>query len=118
MDAYYKFLAHSLCEEALEVFRGMGYDWLADGLDHPGTNALSDFPIGTAKIETGTSAQFERPAEAGLFQRTITLSRPNGSDISVIQIDVSVQPVAESVVSAWLSLDRISMQTLVYDIKP
>ena len=116
MDAYYEFMATQLALEPLEVFRSFGYDWVKK---YPG-NALAQYPLHDFEdIKSPLNGSgFQYPAEAGLFQRRITLEElPGGAGIpNAIRGKVEVIPKGESRAYAWLlKKDPVRMETLIVE---
>ena len=94
MDAYYEFLALTLAKEPVEVFRALGYDWIAANQ----TNPHPDFPAGEKQISSDGD---KYPVEAGAFKRKIDL-KVSPAEKSIL-VTVTVYPAAQTRVRAWFS---------------
>ncbi|RCK79453.1 MAG: hypothetical protein OZSIB_0093 [Candidatus Ozemobacter sibiricus] len=115
MDAYYEFLGQSLAQEPLEVYRALGYDWLARN-----PSGLPDLPIGAWQdVSDGPTPDLGRPAEAGFFSRLIETARiTDGTGLSALRLTVTVRPRQLGRVEAWLTRNQITRTALLFPRPP
>ncbi|MBF0544762.1 MAG: hypothetical protein HQM08_10030 [Candidatus Riflebacteria bacterium] len=104
MDAYYELLAMNLVKEPIEIFRGLGYEWLAANPKSP----HPDYPIGDQQIP---GDGLKRPVEASSFKRRIDLKIMTAEKIA--QVTVTVYPAGQNRVQAWLSDSATTMEALI-----
>lgn len=115
MDAYYEFLAFSLAREPIEIFRGLGYDYLkmiADGNIAP----PSWYPVGSFKnIEFDLMSDMQYPAEARLFERLIEIIPVSSGNLNGMRVRVTVAAKGQSRVEVWMSRKSVSLESLIME---
>lgn len=112
MDSYMESLAQSLVREPIEVFRGFGYEFMANYAAHP----LPRYPVGEtpiADLRGGGPQQW--PVDALLFKRRIALTHVEESGIKAIRVRVSVSPAGANHVMTWLSRNEVVAETLIVE---
>jgi prepilin-type N-terminal cleavage/methylation domain-containing protein len=119
MDAYYEDLAFSLAREPLEVFRGMGFQFVRQV--YKGTSTLPEYPLGTqslAELVGAPQCQVEYPAEAGYFERTINITEVENGFTTAFKISVTVSLPSRNShnkAEAWLTRRQIALETMVFE---
>ncbi len=113
MDAYYEFLAQSLCREPIEVFRGMGYRFVSTYAQHP----LSEFPEGWNPVVSADTAAGSgwRPIEAAQFKRLIEITPADGQGLRAMKVRVVVAPIGGGKIAGWLRRDQIALESLIVE---
>lgn len=109
MDAYYEFMALTLAKEPVEIFRALGYDWLAKHAENP----HPEYPLGEAEI---AGDGIKRPVEASAFMRKIEMKISPAEKAA--HLTVTVFPVGQSRAQAWLSRKSVTIETLIIGDKP
>ena len=120
MDAYYEGIAIGAAQEPLEIFRGMGYEWLElyqkGQADLNKSAALTACPPGVwfnlADAKPGLY-----PSEASDLKRLITVTPVTSDGIKAFQVTVRIAPALQSKIDAWLSRDSVSLKSFVVDKK-
>ncbi|MBF0406327.1 MAG: hypothetical protein HQM10_03155 [Candidatus Riflebacteria bacterium] len=105
MDAYYETIALTLAKEPIEIFRGLGYEWLAANPDNP----HPDYYIGEQQIP---GDGIKRPVETSSFKRKIELKILSAEKAA--HVTVTVYPAGQNRVQAWMSGSAISMDALIF----
>lgn len=115
MDAYYEFMAFSLAREAIEVFRGFGYDCLNNYAS--GASSHPNYPVnsGAQPIKSSITDEIQRPAEAELFQREIKLKHFNSGNINAIRMTVIISIAGQSRASVWMSRDSVQLEAVIVE---
>jgi len=108
LDAYYGFMATSIAIETLELFRGLGYEWVEEFESSPeffqdSKNATEHSPFGA-----------NYPADAAMFQRIVSVNK----QMNCFQVTVTVIPVAQGKVANWFGLNKVELSTLIFRNKP
>ena len=114
MDAYYEFMALSLAQEPIEIFRGFGYHWLVD-LQAGRIAAPPEYPLGWSEIRDQSFAEVSYPSEACLFQRHIELTPLENGGVRAIRVRVRIGPKAQTRAAAWLSRTDVSLDALILE---
>lgn len=118
IDAYYEMLAYSLAREPIEVFRGLGYDYLS-GIVLGETKPPEWYPtnVGPKDIVMDPLSDLQYPAEAALFQRNIELDFDTSKDgtIKGISVVVTVEPKGESKAEKWLGNRTFSLKSFIVE---
>ena len=117
MDAYYEMLAFSLAREPIEVFRGLGYDYLK-GIVLGDTKPPDWYPTncGLCDITIDPLSDMQYPAEAALFQRSIELSfDASADDIKGIHIEVTVAAKGQSKAERMFGNREIYLESFIME---
>lgn len=114
MDAYYEFMALSLAQEPIEIFRGFGYHWLCD-LEARRIAAPPEYPLEWSEIHDQTFSEVSYPSEACLFQRHIGLTPVEKGGVKAIRVKVRVGPRAQTRAMAWLSRTEVALEALILE---
>jgi hypothetical protein len=107
MDAYYEFLAGSLGQEPIDVFRSLGYKWLVDYSSHP----IGDYPLAWKDL---TDSDWQKvPTETGVFRRRIEIipCPAQGDEPKVLLVRVTIAPKG----STWLSRDQTVVEAFIVE---
>ena len=115
MDAYYEFLAFSLAREPIEIYRGLGYDYLVDILDR-GITPVKRYPIGIMQpIDFGNTEKLQYPPEARMFARQIELKKVNKGNTNGVKITVTVAAKGQSKVDVWMSRKAVTLESIIME---
>ena len=117
MDAYYEMLAYSLAREPIEIYRGLGYDYL-NGILFENKKPPDWYPIncGLCDITIDPLSDMQYPAEAALFQRSIDISRETSSDgIKGINIVVVVSAKGQSKAERMFGNRELSLESFIME---
>lgn len=118
MDAYYEFTALSLAMEPIEIFRGLGFEWLKEyGKSIP---INPEYPLKTwTQVSDTSDADTSRPSEVTFFSRHIEVDNlPVQESPQGMKITVSVRPAGQNRVMAWLSRSEIQVSVLLFERPP
>ena len=115
-NAYLGFMASQLAREPIEVFRGLGYRWLADYDRHP----LPEYPVHRAHDIAGLPDADQYPTQALDFERYIGLTQeeatlPSGKKMKALRISVTVSPRKRSWAETWFSREDVKLEALVVE---
>jgi type II secretory pathway pseudopilin PulG len=118
-DAYLELLAAQLAKEPVEVYRGLGYEWIARHLD----DTLADYPFYQDQDIAQSSFADDYPNEARGFSRFINVTReevsvPGGKKMNAFRLSVTVEPKRPSWVGTWFTRpkgEKVTVETLVVE---
>lgn len=88
-NACQQIIAEQIAREAVEVFRSIGFDRLAECHD----SAIAGYKLNVWQPVTASSREtgIERPAASSLFERKITMQPLEKEDMNAIMLRVSVR---------------------------
>lgn len=115
MDAYFEFLAFSLAQEPIEIYRGLGYEQVCRYLTNSDA-PLPKYPLDTwIDITDDPTSDAQHPPDAAMFSRRIEMQPVTKDGLKAIKITVMVQPKGQSRVEAWLSRQRVTLDSLIME---
>lgn len=117
MDAQFEMLAHSLCQEPIEVFQHLGFAWVRD-VANGSKPGLPAYPIGSwVSLEDPPFPGVMRPVDAVQFQRRIDVEPAplEAGGCRGIRMVVLVAPVAGGPAAAWLSRNQVRQEALIIE---
>ena len=114
MDAYYEFMAYSLAQEAVEIYRGLGFAY-AEDVYHGRISSTDACKVGDTTIRECPFPDVAHPVETGMFQRSVALDPVEVDGIRAYRITVRIFPRNRSKVDTWLSRDAVVLESLIVE---